>query len=124
MSLARWLILLGAITLFCGAILHTIGYTFFIPVLIKNNLPTVYVNAVRSIWLTFAWDGIVLSVAFVWFSRVAGARKLVLLLALVPLIDALLMYHFVGLFIGTYVVSTAAVLLLVGAWLLPRGYAS
>ena len=39
MSLARWLILLGAIVLFCGAIAHMIGYTFFIPALVKNNWP-------------------------------------------------------------------------------------
>ena len=38
MTLARWLILLGAIVLFCGAIAHCIGYTFFIPALVKKPI--------------------------------------------------------------------------------------
>lgn len=124
MSLARWLILLGAIVLFCGAILHCIGYTFFIPVLLQSNLAPKYVNAVRAVWLVFSLHMTLLSIAIVWLSRLPGSRGLVIFLALIPTIDSIVMYHFVGLFVGTYAVGSAAILLLLGAWLLPRNYAS
>jgi hypothetical protein len=123
MSLARWLILLGAIVLFLGAIAHMIGYTFFIPVLIQNNLSTKYVNAVRAVWLVFSLHMILLSIGIVWLSRLPGSRRLVLFFAMIPTIDASVMFHFVGLFLGFYMVAIAAVLLLAGAWLMPRDYA-
>lgn len=122
MSLARWLILLGAIVLFLGSIAHMVGYTFFIPVLIQNNLSTKYVNAIRAVWLVFSLHMILLSIGIVWLSRISGSRRLVLFFALIPTIDAIVMFHFVGLFLGFYMVAVAAVLLLAGAWLMPRDY--
>lgn len=123
MSLARWLILLGAIVLFCAAITHMIGYRFFIPALAQYNLPNHYVGAIRAIWLVFSLHMAFLSIAIVWLSRLPGSRGLLMFLALIPTVDSIVMYHFVGLFVGTYMVLTAAVLLLVGAWLMPRDYA-
>lgn len=123
MSLARWLILLGAIVLFCAAITHTIGYTFFIPALAQYNLPAHYVSAIRAIWLVFSLHMALLSIAIVWLSRLPGSRALLMFLALIPTIDSIVMYHFVGLFVGTYMVATAALLLLIGTWLMPRDYA-
>lgn len=123
MSLARWLILLGAIVLFCAAITHMIGYKFFIPALAQYNLPTHYVSAIRAIWVVFSLHMALLSIAIVLLSRLPGSRGLVMFLSLIPTIDSLVMYHFVGLFVGTYMVASAAVLLLVGSWLMPRDYA-
>jgi len=48
-------------------------------------------------------------------------RPLLFFLALFPLTDALLMFRFIGPFIGLYGVAVAALLLLIGAWLLPHG---
>lgn len=123
MTLARWLILLGAIVLFCGAIAHCIGYTFFIPALVKNNLASHFVDAVRAVWLVFSLHMALLSIGIVWLSRLPGSRNLTLFFALIPTIDSVVMYHFVGLFLGFYMVATAAILLLAGAWLMPRDYA-
>ena len=39
---------------------------------------------------------------------------------LLPLTNAVLMYSLVGPFIGSYLVSAGTVLVLIGAWLLPR----
>ena len=123
MSLARWLILFGAIVLFLGAIAHMIGYTFFIPALIQNNLATKYVNAVRAVWLVFSLHMVLLSIGIVWLSRFPGSRRLVLFFALIPTIDSIIMFHFVGFFLGFHMVGAAALLLLAGAWLMPRDYA-
>jgi peptidoglycan/LPS O-acetylase OafA/YrhL len=78
---------------------------------------------VKATWLAFSVQFWFLSPALVWISRRPAARSLLLYLALIPLIDAALMYYYVGPFIGAYIVSAGAILLLIGAWLLPPGEA-
>jgi len=124
MTLPRWLILLASIILFCGAVLHLIGYKFVIPALLNAGVDPKLLGAVKAVWLAFSVQVWFLSPAFVWISRRPAARSLLLYLALIPLIDAALMYYYVGPFIGAYIVSAGTILLLIGAWLLPRGEAS
>jgi len=56
--------------------------------------------------------------------QAAGIASVVLFLALIPVADSILKYHSVGSFIGSHMVSAAALLLLAGAWLMPRGVAA
>ena len=123
MTLPRWLILLASILLFCGGLLHLIGYKFLIPALVNAGVDPKLLGAVKATWLAFSVQFWFLSPALVWISRRPAARSLLLYLALIPLIDAALMYYYVGPFIGAYIVSAGAILLLIGAWLLPRGEA-
>jgi len=120
MTLARWLVLLASIVLFCAGLLHVVGYSYLMPVLVKAGVDPRVLGAVKAVWFVFSVELLILAPAFVWISRRRGARFLLLFLGLIPLIDTGLMYHFVGLFIGTYLVAAGALLLLVGAWLLPR----
>ena len=124
MSLPRWLILLASILLFCGGLLHLIGYKFLIPALLNAGLDPKLLGAVKAVWFAFSVQFWFLSPAIVWISRRAAVRSLLLYLALIPLIDAALMYYYVGPFIGAHIVSAGAILLLIGAWLLPRGEAT
>ena len=123
MTLPRWLILLASIILFGGGLLHLIGYKFLIPALVNAGVDPKLLGAVKATWLAFSVHFWFLSPALVWISRRPAARSLLLYLALIPLIDAALMYYYVGPFIGAYIVSAGAILLLIGAWLLPRGEA-
>jgi hypothetical protein len=120
MTPARWLILLASIILFCAGLMHIIGYTFLVPVIAKAGLDPKVLGAVKAVWLVFSVELLILSPAFVWISRRPGARSLLFYLALIPVINAVLMYHFVGRFIGFYLVAGGALVLLIGAWLLPR----
>jgi hypothetical protein len=124
MTLPRWLILLASIILFCGGVLHLIGYKFLIPALVNAGVDPNLLGAVKAVWFAFSVQFWFLSPAMVWISRRPAARSLLLYLALIPVIDAALMYYYVGPFIGAYIVSVGAILLLLGAWLLPRGEAS
>ena len=124
MTLPRWLILLASIILFCGGLLHLIGgYKFMMPALVNAGVDPTLVGAVKAVWLAFSVQFWFLSPAIVWISRRPAARSLLLYLALIPVIDAALMYYYVGPFIGAYIVSVGAILLLLGAWLVPRGEA-
>ena len=124
MTLPRWLILLASIILFCGGLLHLIGYKFAIPALVNAGVDPKLLGAVKAVWFAFAVQFCFLSPAFVWISRRPAAGSLLLYLALIPVIDATLMYYYVGPFIGAYIVSVGAILLVLGAWLLPRGETS
>jgi hypothetical protein len=120
MTPARWLILLASIILFCAGLMHIIGYTFLIPVLVKTGVDAKILGAIKAVWLVFSVELVILSPAFVWLGQRPGSRSLLLYLALIPLIDAGLMYYFVGGFTGFYMVAGGALVLLAGAWLLPR----
>ncbi len=124
MTTARWLILLASIALFCAGCMHVVAYSFLTPVLAKAGLDPKILGALKAVWLVFSVELMVLAPAFVWISRRPGARSLLLFLSLIPVIDAVLMYYFVGPFIGDYLVTAGAVLLVAGAWLLPRGQSS
>jgi hypothetical protein len=123
-KLARWLILLASVVLFCGALLHLVGYRFVVPLIANTRIDPKVLGAVKCVWLVFSVEMLILSPAFVWISRRPAGRDLLLYLALIPLIDGILMYYFVGPFIGSNIVAVGTVLLLVGAWLLPRGNTS
>jgi hypothetical protein len=120
MKLARWLILAGSIVLFAAGILHIIGYFYAMPVLVKASVDARFLGAIKCVWLVFTVELAILSPAFVWLSRRPAARSLLLYLALIPLIDGILMYYFVGVFIGSNMVAVGTVLLLAGVWLLPH----
>lgn len=121
MTIARCLILAAAIVLLCNGLAHLLGYSHVIPILAASGIPPHLVSAVKALWLTYTAHLVLLSVATVWISRLRGARSLLLFLVLFPAVDAVLMYRHIGLFIGFYAVSIAALLLLTGAWLLPPG---
>ena len=122
MTLPRWLILLGSLVLFAAGLLHLIGgYFYLIPALVKAGVDPRLVAAVKCVWLVFTVELVILTPAFVWISRRSSGRSLLLYLALVPVIDGILMYYFVGAFIGSNMVAVGSVLLLAGAWFLLRG---
>lgn len=121
MTLARWLILLGSIIMFVGALLHVVGGSLGVfPALAKAGLDPRVAGAIKCVWLVVSAHGVLLAPALVWISRRPGTSSLLRYLSLVPVVDAVLMYSFVGFFSGFYIVSTSALLLLAGAWLLPR----
>ena len=114
MKASRWLILLGAIVLVLSGFAHIIGYRLFIPALVKAGLSGILLNAVKAVWIAYSVQFWVLSIVIALLSRIAGTRALLVLLAVIPVIDAVLMYHYVGLFLGTYMVGGGALLVVMG----------
>ena len=94
MTLPRWLILLASIVLFAAGVLHMIGYFHLVPALAKSGIDPGVLGALKCVWIVFTVELVILAAAFLWLSRRAGTRSLVLYLALIPVIDAILMYYF------------------------------
>jgi hypothetical protein len=121
MKLARLLILLGSIVMFAGALLHILGgLKGVFPILLKAGVDPRIAGAIKCVWLVVSAHGLLLAPALVWISRRHDTRSLLRYLVLIPAVDAVLMYCFVGFFAGFYIVATSALLLLAGAWLMPQ----
>jgi len=121
MKLARLLILLGSIVMFVGALLHILGGSVGVfPALAKAGMDPLVAGAIKCVWLLVSAHGVLLAPALVWISRGQGTVSLLRYLTLIPVVDGVLMFRFVGFFAGFYIVSASALLLLAGAWLMPH----
>ena len=73
----------------------------------------------KALWWSFSVTGIVLCPVIIWASRLPAGRGLVLLCTVIPAVTSVLMFCFLGVFIGSIIYSLATVLLLVGGLMLP-----
>ncbi len=69
MTIARWLILLGSILMFVGALLHIVGGSMGVfPVLAKAGMDPLVTGAIKCVWLVVSAHGLLLAPALVWIS--------------------------------------------------------
>jgi hypothetical protein len=123
MKIARWLIVIGSLLLLFGAILHLYGYIFIMPRVAATNPGPEILNVFKALWWSLSVPGIVLCPVIIWASRLPNGRGLVLLCAVIPAATGVLLFCFLGWFIGSIVFSVATLLLLVGGLILPTGAA-
>ena len=121
MKTARGLIIAASVILFATALLHGWGYPKLSAEIAGSNARPLVVSAFKALWLVFSAHLIVLSLIFVAASRIPGGKRIVLVGLLIPAFDVVLLFHFLGLFVGTIAVSLAGVLLLAGGLMLPNG---
>ncbi len=119
--IARWLILAGSVVLFLTALLHGSGYVQISRVLEKSSMIPFVTSGFKALWLIFSVHLVVLSAIFIVASLTPNGRRLVLLCTLIPACDTVLLFHFVGVFIGTVALAVATLLFLAGGLLLPKG---
>ena len=119
MKAARWLVLIGSLLLFFGAILHLYGYTFVMPRIAATDAGPELVNVFKALWWSMSVPGIVLCPVIIWASRLPNGRGLVLLCTVIPAATGVLLFCFLGWFIGSIVFAIATVFLLVGGLMLP-----
>lgn len=119
MKIARSLIVAGAVVLFLTALLHGSGYFKVAAVIESSGMLPLVVHGFKALWFMWSFHLILLSAIFIAVSRTSKAKPLVLLCTLIPAGDTLLMFHFVGMFIGTISVAIATLLFLAGGLLLP-----
>jgi hypothetical protein len=120
MRTARWLILGGSIVFFAAAVLHAAGYREVTEAVQATVAKPFVLGAFKAVWLMVFVNQLILGVLLVAASRIAGAKRIVLLATMIPLADTALLFYFVGIFVGTISLAFSTVLFLVGAWLLPN----
>lgn len=108
---------LGAFFLLCAAALHSVGYRGVVDALTGLPPDSIFRGALPGIWLFFSWHLVAFAVAVAWAALrgPTSARPLVVFAALVCVIDALFVFSLAGVFIGSVVLTLAAICLVTGA---------
>jgi hypothetical protein len=119
MKAARGLILIGSLLMLFGAVLHIYGYTFAMPRMAATNAGPEILKVFKALWWSFSVTGVVLCPIIIWASRLPAGRGLVLLCTVIPAVTSVLMFCFLGVFIGSIIFSIATLLLLAGGLMLP-----
>ena len=123
MKIARWLIVAGSVVLFLTALLHGSGYVRISRVMEKSDMKPFLIGGFKALWLMFSIHLLVLSAVFIAVSLTPKGRRLVLLCTLIPALDTILLFHFVGVFVGTVALAVATLLFFAGGLFLPEGEA-
>ncbi len=118
--LNRWLVVAAAVVLFATAAFHATGYASVSSAIVATGAKPGLIAVVKALWLMFSIHLIVIGIVVILASGAPGARRVVLACALFPVLDTLLLLRFVGLFVGTFALAAAAVLLVSGG-LIRRG---
>jgi len=114
---SRWLITGAGILLVATAAIHAAGYPSVSSTMLASGVNPSLVAALRALWLMFSVHLVLLAIVVILASNVSGGRRIVLACALIPAADAALLLRFVGLFVGTFGLAAATVLLVVGGLL-------
>lgn len=117
----QMLVTFGSVVLFIAAALHFRGgHSTGFPALAASNLNPALKSAFRVVFLSVGWDlivfGLIAAVAAV--KAGAGARAVVLLCGLGLLVETVGGAAAVGIFLGNELTGAAAILLIVGGFLL------
>ena len=91
------------------------------PRVAATNASPEILNVFKALWWSLSVPGIVLCPVIIWASRMPGGRGLVLLCTVIPAATGILLFCYLGWFIGSIIFSVVTVLLLVGGLMLPSG---
>jgi len=116
--LASVLVVSGAVVLAGTAVLHGTGYESVAAA--ARGLPPLLAAAIPGLWIMFSVHLVLVGLLAAAAALRARSRLLVLGCALLPAADTLILLRFVGIFPGTFLLVTAAALLVAGAFLLPQ----
>ena len=116
-KVARILVTIGSIVLFAAAALHFFaGYSRGFPALAASNLEMGLQTAFRVVFLSVAWDWILLGfIALVAALKATAARRVLVLVSGVGVfIEAVVGAAIMGVFIGNEMIGAASILIIIG----------
>ena len=121
MLAARIIILTGSIILIGTAVFHGTGYRDVSAATAAPALKPFLRSVTKALWLDYSIHLLLIAVISIFLGLKLNSRTGVILCAVVPLVDSILLARFVGLFPGVFLLAAAAALLILGAILLPSG---
>lgn len=117
MKTGRWLTWIGSVILFLTGIGHGTKFGQLQGMIQASNIKAPLDGIVRACWLVFSGEMAAIAVIAVVASVMAGGGRIVLICAATMILDGVLLFHFLGPFIGVYVTVAVAILLLAGGWM-------
>ncbi|MGB2671018.1 MAG: hypothetical protein WA621_05065 [Candidatus Acidiferrum sp.] len=123
MKTGRWLTGIASVILFLTGIGHSTGIAHVQKMIVESGVKAPLDVLLKACWLAFGGEMVALAVIAVVASAMAGGGRIVLICAATMFVNAALLLHFLGPFVGVYVSVVAAVLLLAGGWMQVRAAA-
>src|SRR5262245_3153044 len=118
---SRWLVASAGVVMIITAGFHALGYRPVVGQLVASSIEAPWQACIRGLWLVYSLHLVVVGCLLL----VAGIRPcsvgkpVLLLVGLVPAFDTVVLFRFLGVFVGTIGLGLATVLLYVGAALWP-----
>ena len=119
MKLGRSLVFIGSLLLLATGLMHSVGYFSVVSKFTALNTPPQFLSLIKSLWWPITVMGIVLCPALIWASRLPNARGLLLLCTAIPVAITVILFCYIGVFIGSIGMALASALLVAGGLLLP-----
>jgi hypothetical protein len=119
-SLSRVLLAFSAIVFAFGAWIHTAAFGRMATAVSESDLPAFLGDGFRTLWLQDSAIQIVFAIIFalVAIRPAATTRPIVVLIAIIPITTALLIYHFIGNFIGGHIFLAGGLAAVLGGLML------
>ncbi|MEO7775578.1 MAG: hypothetical protein ABIT36_12435 [Steroidobacteraceae bacterium] len=120
-KLFRFCMLTSAVALIGIAIYYFIQYLGVSIAVGNNGLKLYYVQSIRALWLGFCLQSLLLGLLFIVAARRphSVSRPVMVICGLLPILEAVLLFSFVGHFWGMLLVASAALVVLLGAAVWP-----
>jgi hypothetical protein len=117
MKNARLFTLLGSLVLMGSAVFHSLGYPRLLHRIEASAIQPPLDGIMKASWLTFSVQLFALAVIALLARTMDRGGRIVLLCAASTAISAILLFRFLGLFPGVYLLAVVTLLLLAGGWL-------
>ena len=121
--LSKFFLGVAALVLAVGAVMHFSAFAKVEAAIASSNLAGFAANGLRTLWVADSTTSLLvaLALAFCLVRPANGSRVIIILLALIPGVTALLIYHYIGNFFGGHIEMAAAVFAAAGAVTRSRG---
>lgn len=116
-TLARTFLVVAALILAIGAVIHAAAFTKVLTAIAASNVPAFAGNSLKVLWLADSATSLLIASLFllVVVRPSAIAPFAIIPLALIPSVTALLIYIFMGNFFGGHILLVAAIAAIAGA---------
>lgn len=117
MKTGRWLTWIGSVILFLTGIGHGTKFAQLQGMIQASSFKAPLDGIVRACWLVFSGEMVAIAVIAVVASGMERGGRIVLICAATMILDGVLLFRFLGPFIGVYVTVAVAILFLAGGWM-------
>ena len=114
MKTARWITGVGSFVLVVSGVLHGTQFMRLSQRITEGGIKPPLDGILKASWLIFSVEMVALGVIAFLASKKERGGGTVLLCAATSLVNGLLLWLFVGLFVGVYLTGAVALLLLIG----------
>ena len=108
---------MGSVILLFTGIGHTTGIVRVEKMMVESGMKAPLDVLLKVCWLTFGGEQLALAVIAMVASAMAGGGRIVLICAATMFVNATLLLHFLGPFVGVYLSVVVALLFLAGGWM-------